>query len=171
MNIYLHDLHTLRVETTYHPEIVERLKSLSEREYDKATKSWFVPVRLFDVVMEKFPLASVTYDALMAAWDAQAGRERTFYDSLVRWGIKLEIDASGAVCAVGETVSPLIQDLVAARAEALRPYAKSSPIQPQMQPDGARLPTEASSVVVEPQMRPATVSIAQDGWQQATLFA
>lgn len=113
----------LRCAFRYDARIVERMKTIPGAAYDKATKQWTVPAANADKLLDLFPLASYDYDAIAAACDAAAQRAVWFADSLRRWGIGLEIDGDGRVVAVGETVSPLIQDLVTARAEALRCYA------------------------------------------------
>jgi hypothetical protein len=75
-----------------------------------------------DRLLAALPKASYSYDALVACWEAADARAANFATSLVRWGIRLEFDGSGAIVPVGETVSPLIADLVAMYGDALRPW-------------------------------------------------
>jgi hypothetical protein len=79
-----------------------------------------VPLAQGDKLMEQFPKASYCVDAIWACTDAAAQRATVFYESLVALGVELRIVESGAVCAVGEGVSPLLQQLVKERAPALR---------------------------------------------------
>ena len=105
----------LIVDAPYHPEIVARLKGVGG-EWRPASKTWAVAAERGDRLLAALPKASYSYDALCACWKASEGRAAAFAGSLVQWGIKLEIVDSGgsqAICAVGETVSPLIADLVA----------------------------------------------------------
>ena len=114
----------LIVDAPYHPEIVARLKGVGG-EWRPASKTWAVAAERGDRLLAALPKASYSYDALCACWKASEGRAAAFAGSLVQWGIKLEIVDSGglqAICAVGETVSPLIADLVAVYGDALRPW-------------------------------------------------
>lgn len=113
-----------------HDEIVRRLKTINGAEFDKVERCWWIPVAQADRAMELFPKAEFSVEAIYAATDAQASRAKHFYDSLTHLGIELVIDASGAVCAVGDGVSPLIREEVALRAEALRPLVIAAMAEP-----------------------------------------
>lgn len=113
-----------------HDEIIRRLKTISGAEFDKDGACWWVPLAQADRMIELFPKASFDYDVICHAEAAKTGRIQAFFAMLVHFNVKLEINASGAICAVGESVSPLIQELVDERADALRPLilaAKGKP--------------------------------------------
>ena len=120
-----------------HDEIVRRLKTISGTEFDKQGKCWWVPAGQADRVMALFPRASFDYDTICAATDAESGRERAFYDSMVYLGVEFAFDESGAIVAVGDGVSPLIQSLVDERADALRPLVLASMANPKPKPQPA----------------------------------
>jgi hypothetical protein len=111
----------LRVDAPYHPEIVARCKQCSG-EWDKAAKVWRVALSHADTLLALLPRAEYSYDALCACWDAQDSRGRHFAMFLAQVGVELAFDDAGAVCAVGGHVSPLLQDEIAKRADALRPW-------------------------------------------------
>lgn len=118
--------YSLRVEwprqpRNIHQEILRRLKSINGAEWDAEARCWWVPLAQGDKLMALFPRASYCVDAIWACTDAAARRATVFYDSLIRMGIDVRIDDSGAVVAFGEGVSPLLQQLVDERAAALRP--------------------------------------------------
>src|SRR5690606_22017165 len=73
----------------------------------------FVPL-----LMELFPKASYDYDALRVS-DRLA---QAFYNMCVRFDLELTFDESGAIIAVGEGASPLIQQMISEREHALRPF-------------------------------------------------
>lgn len=104
-----------------HQEIVRRLKLINGATFDKDHACWFVPAWQGDKLMDNFPRASYSVDAVWACTDAHSKRTATFYDALVALGARFVFDAHGAICAVGEGVSPLLQELVDARSDALRP--------------------------------------------------
>jgi hypothetical protein len=103
-----------------HEEIIRRLKSISGAAYDREHRCWWVPLAQGDKLMAQFPKASYSVDAIWTCTDAEAQRATVFYESLVSLGVTFEVAASGAVCAVGEGVSPFLQQLVQERAPALR---------------------------------------------------
>lgn len=121
MNITIEDGH-FRCEFRYSKQLVERIKQVSGATWDKEARCWFVPLQQGDKLIETFPKASYSYEALCACWDAEKRRTATFADNLARWGIQLVIDDSGAIVAVGDNVSPLLQDMVRERSEALRAW-------------------------------------------------
>lgn len=110
-----------RLPKPTHDEVIRRLKLINGAEFDRAEKCWWVPATQGDKLMDAFPRASFDVDAIWLCTDAAAGRAVAFYDALVALGVKFEIAANGAISAVGEGVSPLIQQLVAERATALLP--------------------------------------------------
>lgn len=111
----------LCVDAPYHPEIVNRLRQCGG-EFDKATKFWWVDAAQGDKLLDLLPKASYSYDALCACWDAQEARIVNFAQSLIRMGVQLVLDGCGSVVAVGEAVSPLLQQLVAERSDDLREW-------------------------------------------------
>lgn len=120
MNIYLSDERTVRVEwpsydAAIEAEIVNRLKSVPGIEGHG--RRYYAPTVQVYRLMELFPKASYQYEALAAA----DGLAQAFWAMLVRFDLELIFDESGAICAVGAGVSPLIQQLVDERSHALRP--------------------------------------------------
>ena len=149
MNIELSDAKTVRItwpayDATTEAEIIRRLGTVPGAE--GMGRRWYAPAIQVARLMELFPKASYGYAALKVS----DGLARAFFASLVYLGIELQIDASGAICAVGEGVSPLIQQLVDERAHALRPLvladqARPTPAKaqrPQPQPSGEPLTEE-----------------------------
>lgn len=104
-----------------HQEIVRRLKLIRGAEFDKQGACWYVPTIQGDRLMDAFPKASYDVEALWACTDAPGRRAATFHASLRQMGVGFEINDSGAIAAVGDGVSPLVQTLVDERNEALRP--------------------------------------------------
>jgi hypothetical protein len=104
-----------RYDPATEAQIVERLKTVPG--CDGLGRCYLAPVIQVARLMELFPKASFDYEALRAA----DGTARAFYKMCVRFGIHLTIGDSGAVCTVGEKVSPLIQKLITDREHALRP--------------------------------------------------
>lgn len=102
-----------------HQEIVRRLKTISGATFDRAEKCWWIPLAQGARLLEQFPRASYSVDAMWAATDAESDRARRFYESLRLMGIRLHIEGE-VIVAVGEGVSPLLQELVTERAPALR---------------------------------------------------
>lgn len=121
MNITI-DNAQFRCEFRYHAEIIARLKLIPGATWDKVAKAWFVPLQQGDRLLRTFPKASFSYDALCACWDAEMARTRIFAAGLARLGVQLAIDAHGAVCAVGEGVSPELQRIVSERSDDLRAW-------------------------------------------------
>jgi len=103
-------------DATIEAEIVNRLGTVPGIEGHG--RRYYAPAVQVYRLMELFPKAAFQYDALSAA----DGLARTFWDMLVHFGIELIFDESGAVCAVGAGVSPLIQQLVTERSHALRQF-------------------------------------------------
>jgi hypothetical protein len=97
-------------------QIVARLKTVPGTE--GVGRRWYAPAIQTFRLMGLFPKASYDYAALTAAHIMAA----TFFDSMVQMGIEMVFDESGAICAVGEGVSPLIENLVADREHALIPF-------------------------------------------------
>jgi len=110
----------LHVWFPYSAALVERIKQVRDASWDKERRVWVVPVQEADRLMEGFPEASFDYGAFCAACDAHEGRERAFYESMVQLGVKLEIDASGAVYGVHEAMTDVLQAEIRARSEGLR---------------------------------------------------
>lgn len=102
-----------------HEEIIRRLKSISGAAYDQEHRCWWIPPAQGDKLMALFPRASYCVDAIWACTDAAAQRAQMFYASLLGMGIALHLEGE-AIVAVGEGVSPLLQQLVEERAAALR---------------------------------------------------
>lgn len=109
-----------RYEPATEAQIIERLKTVPG--CDGLGHCYLAPVIQVARLMELFPKASFDYEALQAA-DNTA---RAFYDMCVRFGIHLTIGDSGAVCAVSENVSPLMQKLITEREHALRPLVREA---------------------------------------------
>lgn len=97
-------------------EIVRRLNTVTGIEGHG--RRYYAPTIQVYRLMALFPKASFQYEALTAA----DGLAQAFWAMLVRFGLELIFDESGAVCAVGDGVSPLIQQLVDERAHALRQF-------------------------------------------------
>lgn len=106
-------------------EIKNRLHRIAGVEYDGRQKVWTVPSAQADRLYAAFPKASFDYDVICAVVDAQAGRCAIFYRSLVGMGVRLVCGDSGAIVAVGDGVSPLLQSLVDERSEELRPMVQA----------------------------------------------
>jgi len=110
----------LHVRFPYSAALVERIKQVRDAAWDKERRVWVVPTAQADSLMEEFPQASFDYGAFCAACDAHEGRERAFYESMVQLGVKLEIDAAGAVYGVHEAMTDVLQAEIRARSEGLR---------------------------------------------------
>lgn len=106
-------------------EIKNRLHRIAGVEYDGRQKVWTVPAAQADRLYAAFPKASYDYDVICAVVNAQAGRCAIFYRSLVGMGVRLVCDDSGAIVAVGDGVSPLLQAAVDERSEELRPMVQA----------------------------------------------
>ncbi len=106
-------------------EIKNRLHRIAGVEYDGRQKVWTVPAAQADRLYAAFPKASYDYDVICAVVDAQVGRCAIFYRSLVGMGVRLVCDDSGAIVAVGDGVSPLLQAAVDERSEELRPMVQA----------------------------------------------
>lgn len=107
-----------------HEEIIRRLKTLGA-EFDKEASCWWIHSLKADRALDLFPKAEFDYDVICAATLAATERNEAFYRFLVSAGVKLIFDESGAVCAVGECVSPLLQDEVRKRSSVLRAFVGS----------------------------------------------
>jgi len=110
----------LHVTFPYSAALVERIKRVPDAAWDKARRLWIVPTAQADRLMEAMPQASYDYGAFCAACDAHEGRERAFYESMVQLGVKLAIDATGAVYGVHEAMTDVLQAEIRARSEGLR---------------------------------------------------
>lgn len=106
-------------------EIKARLHRIAGVEYDGRRKVWTAPLAQADRLYAAFPKASFDYDVICAVVAAQAGRCAIFYRSLAGMGVRLVCDDSGAIVAVGDGVSPLLQSLVNERSEELRPMVQA----------------------------------------------
>lgn len=124
----------LRCESRYHPEIVARMQSIHGAAFERPAKIWWVSLNQADRLMETFPKASFSYDAIDAALIAEARRIRNFHDSLVRLGVRFEV-AGERVIGVGENISPLLQEEIAKRdADLLGLVVTAQEPQPQAEP-------------------------------------
>lgn len=94
-----------------HDDYCAALREISGVRYDPNIRSWLCPLRNADRILEAFPHASYDYDAICAAVDARRRHIHNFASSLLAGGIRLEQRIDGVI-AVGENVSPLIQQLV-----------------------------------------------------------
>lgn len=121
MNITVEN-NALRLTFAYHAEIVARCKLIGGATWDKEQRCWYVPLQQADKVARMFPKAAYDFDAIGAVLDAEKQRTATFAAGLIRMGVRLRIDASGAVCAVGDGVSPVLADMVAQRSDDLRAW-------------------------------------------------
>lgn len=119
---------TLRIEWSECPrpifdEIVRRIKTIPGAAFDGEEKVWHVPATTLYTTLSLFTQATVAYECFQAADAARMRAAAQFAALLARSGARLEIDASGVVCAVGECVSPLVNELVAERSDVLRGFA------------------------------------------------
>lgn len=117
-------------------EIRRRLATVPGIEAGHGRVAW-APVIQLARLIELFPKSSIGYEA-WREFDGVAQRFHGMFDTL---HLDLEIDASGAVCAVsGENVSPLIEQLVSERSHALKPFVVEamkrpvSPVRREVQP-------------------------------------
>jgi hypothetical protein len=120
MNITLTNPTTARItwpsyDFATEAEIARRLKTVPGM--TGTGQRWYVSVIQVARLMELFPRASFDYAAIRAS----DGLARTFCQSMALMGVELSIDDSGAVCAAGENVTPVLCNLVAERAHALKP--------------------------------------------------
>jgi len=127
MNIELATPTHIKITWSYYDapteaEIVRRLSTVPGIEGHG--RRYYAPAVQVYRLVELFPKASFQYEALTAA----DGLGRAFYEQLVHFGIELIFDESGAVCAAGKGVSPLIQQLVDERAHALRQFVGDEPL-------------------------------------------
>lgn len=121
MNIELATTTHVKITWSYYDapteaEIIKRLGTVPGSEGHG--RRYYTPTIQVYRLMELFPKASFQYEALAAA-DVLA---QTFHEQLVHFDLELISDESGAVCAVGAGVSPLIQQLVTERSHALRQF-------------------------------------------------
>lgn len=120
MNIELADPNLLKITwPLYSPdleaEILKRLATVPNAE--GKGRRYYAPAIQCERLMVLFPKASFAYEALQAA-DRIA---RNFYDSLNHTGVQLVIDGD-KVRAIGDNVSPLIEQLVDDRSPALMSF-------------------------------------------------
>jgi hypothetical protein len=138
MNITLASGHPPQVRIQWEPYdksteavILERLKTVPNIE--GAGRRWYAPAIQLERLMVLFPKAEFQYAAMCAADKAA----RDFFDSLIGTGVKLVLD-NGTVHAVGDNVSPLIDQLVADRSPALVSLVEldvqRQALKPQVQP-------------------------------------
>lgn len=107
-----------RVPPHVHADLVESMKYITGASFDARAKCWRVPLRQADRVYAALPDFSYSYDAICAAVDARRRHIHNFASSLLAGGIRLEQRIDGVI-AVGDNVSPLIQQLVDERAAEL----------------------------------------------------
>lgn len=113
----------LHVRFGYSAATVARIKGARcNATWDKERRAWIVPLAQADRLMEAFPEASFDYSAICAAADAAEGREQAFYASMIQLGVKLRIDASGAVYGAHEAMTDVLQAEIAKRSDGLRHY-------------------------------------------------
>lgn len=153
MNIFYSNPTTLRIEfpaydATTTTELMRRLNTVPGIE--GRGRRYYAPMIQLARLMELFWRASFDYRA-MAAADLVA---RIFYTSSVRMGIEFAIDASGAVCALGENVSPVVEQLVADRSHALKPLLIEAQALPKQEP--VRRELQAVASVVYPKRKAGT---------------
>lgn len=115
--------------------VIDRLRVVPGAEPGRGRLYW-CPLLQLARLIELFPKASYDYAALQAADHAA----RTFYESAIGMGIALIIDASGAVCAVGENVSPLVERIVSERSHALKPFVVEAVAVPKLRSVGHSAP-------------------------------
>jgi len=127
MNIELATPATVKITWSFYDaptesEIVRRLSTVPGSE--GYGRRYYAPTIQIYRLMELFPKASFQYEALAAA----DGIAQAFYEQLIHFGLDLVFDKSGAVCAIGDGVSPLVQQLVDERHHALRQFVGDKPL-------------------------------------------
>jgi hypothetical protein len=118
MHIELTDPNTVRItwpvafDPATEAEIAKRLASVPGMQ-GMGRRYWCSAMQT-PRLMDLFPRASFDYAALQAA-DALS---RRFCDAMAQMGVQLQISGSGAVVGVGDGVSPVLQEAIAARSHA-----------------------------------------------------
>lgn len=135
-----------------HDRAVTAVRAISGAVYDAEEKLWRVPVRQADRLYEALLDASYSYDAICAAVDAAATRIDRFMRNLRALGVRFDLRA-GRVLALGDNVSPLVQQLVDERNAAAEAWLHDHP----------------EPVAVSP-LCPATPSVDAKTWRQGELF-
>lgn len=126
MNITLSSPTHLRItwpvyDSAIDHEIRRRLSTVPGIEAGRGRVAW-APVIQLQRLMEMFPKASYEYAAIAKADHAA----RCFWDAMVRMGVIFKIDPMGAVYVDSESNSPVVEQLVADRSHALRPFVLES---------------------------------------------
>lgn len=116
-----------------HDDYCAALREISGVRYDPNIRSWVCPLRNADRILEAFPHASYSYDAISAAVAAEVGRTDRFMRNLCALGVQFEV-RDGQVLALGPHVSPLVQQLVAGRNDAALAWLSEHPAEPAAQP-------------------------------------
>lgn len=102
-------------------QIRERLATVPGIEAGHGRIAW-APVIQLARLTEIFPKASLDYAAIQES----SRVAHTFWDSMVLLGIIFRIDASGAVYVDQESNSPVIEQLVAERSHAIKPFVEEA---------------------------------------------
>ena len=92
MNITLVDDATLALSFPYSPTAVATVKALPNRQWDPVAKQWHVPVKDFELVLDRFPDAQVHPDVWAAAYPSrrvQLGETLAYCRRLNRSGVRL----------------------------------------------------------------------------------
>lgn len=111
----------LRLAFPYNPVLVAHIKSVPGSQFDKETKTWTAPLKVWDFLIEKFPeYIEADYDV----WTLVDDRPRRFAQGLIYMGVRLYLDGE-RVIADGEGVSPLLQEEVDKRAAAIADLIRS----------------------------------------------
>lgn len=135
-----------------HDRAVAALRAISGAAYDAEEKLWRVPVRQADRLYEALPGASYSYDAICAVVDTADGRIDRFMRNLRALGVRFELRA-GRVLALGDNVSPLVQQLVDERGAAAEVWLHDHPETPIVLP-----------------CSPADSPVDGETWRQGELF-
>lgn len=102
-------------------EIRQRLATVPGVEVGRGRCCWAPAIQLWRLA-ELFPKASFDYAAMQAA--DRTGQ--TFYNSMVSMGVIFRIDPMLGVCVASEGCSPVIEQLVAERSHALKPFVEEA---------------------------------------------
>ena len=102
-------------------EIKRRLNTVPGIEAGHGRVAW-CPVIQLARLLDLFPKGSFDYRAIQEA-DKIAQR---FYQSLVSMGVQFGFDEFGDPMAVGDNVSPLLQQLIHDRRHALKPFVEEA---------------------------------------------
>lgn len=95
MQITLVDDATLALSFPYSPAAVATVKALPSRQWDPVAKQWHVPVKDFELVLDRFPDAQVHPDVWAAAYPSrrvQLGETLAYCRRLNRSGVRLYRD-------------------------------------------------------------------------------